>query len=66
VGRIKSTNIKKAAVELYRKHPDKFQENFESNKQELKGILEVESKQVRNKIAGYLCKLTKKGTKNSR
>lgn len=36
------------------KYPDKFTKDFEKNKEELDKLIELESKKIRNKIAGYL------------
>ncbi len=46
--------IKNLARDLIEKYPDKFTKDFEKNKNELDKIIELESKKVRNMVAGYL------------
>lgn len=56
MGRIKSTMIKKAARQLLSLQ-QVFTEGFEHNKRLLGSTLP--SKSIRNKVAGYLARLTK-------
>ena len=37
-----------------RKHPDKFSTDFENNKELMKDFVDVNSKKIRNNIAGYI------------
>lgn len=60
MGRIKTTLIKRTANSLIKKYPDKFSENFEENKKAVEEVAEIQSKKLRNIIAGYLTRLTKK------
>ncbi|MEM4330833.1 MAG: 30S ribosomal protein S17e [Candidatus Pacearchaeota archaeon] len=57
MGRIKSKAIKRTALELLEKEGNLFSEEFEKNKNLLKGLFP--SKKIRNKIAGYLVRLKK-------
>jgi len=59
MGRIKSTAIKRNAREMVERHPEIFDKNFDKNKEKLKGCVICEKK-TRNKIAGYITKLSKK------
>ncbi|MDP2909352.1 MAG: 30S ribosomal protein S17e [Nanoarchaeota archaeon] len=60
MGRIKTTLIKRTANALVKKYPDKFAEDFESNKKSIEEIAEIPSKKLRNVIAGCITRLTKK------
>ena len=53
IGRIKQRFIKNTAKALIKKNPDKFSTSFEKNKEYLKELNVIESRSVRNKIAGY-------------
>ena len=55
MGRIKSKLIKRTAIQL--KEQIDFSENFNENKKFLGNI--TPSKKLRNKIAGYLTRLTR-------
>ena len=54
MGRIKSTLVKRTAVNLL-KEENKFTEEFETNKALLKNSMP--SKRLRNKIVGYVSRL---------
>ena len=56
MGRIKSTQIKRAARRIFEEHPKRFSTDFEKNKKAVEGLLET-SKKFRNAIAGYVTKL---------
>jgi small subunit ribosomal protein S17e len=60
MGRIKSAWIKKLGKKLVKEHPDRFTTDFETNKLVLKELNVVDSKKIRNKIAGYIVRLLKK------
>jgi len=60
MGRIKTTMIKRTANTLIKTYPEKFTEDFEKNKQAVEELSEMESKKLRNIIAGYLTRLTRK------
>ena len=60
MGRIKTTLIKRTANTLIKKYPEKFTENFDENKKAIAEVAEVQSKKLRNVIAGYITRLTKK------
>lgn len=61
MGRIRTTYVKKKAKELFEKYEDRFKEDFEENKKILNEIIDVPSKKIRNKIAGAVTHLAKKG-----
>ena len=60
MGQVKNVFIKHLAKSLIEKYPDKFTKDFEKNKEELDKLIELESKKIRNKVAGYLVHLMSK------
>jgi small subunit ribosomal protein S17e len=48
--------VKKMANELSERYPDKFTSDFNENKETIKNFAIVRSKELRNKIAGYITK----------
>jgi small subunit ribosomal protein S17e len=53
MGRVKTKNIKRTAEKLIEEYPDEFSEDFNENKIKVNKFTTVQSKTVRNKIAGY-------------
>ena len=51
---IKPAYIKKIGKELLDRYPEVFTKDFESNKEKVNELTNVESKTVRNRIAGYV------------
>ena len=51
---IKPSYIKTLGTELLNKQPANFSNNFDENKQQLSTSAVIESKRVRNRIAGYI------------
>lgn len=51
---IKPSYIKTMGTELLNKQRDNFSNNFDENKQQLSSSAVIESKRVRNRIAGYI------------
>ena len=60
MGRIKTTLIKRTGKKLYSEHKDEFKDKFEYNKKIVDGLVDVQSKKLRNIIAGYVTRLVKK------
>lgn len=60
MGRVRSLYIKRAARELLERYPDKFSTDFDKNCSALDELLKLESKSLRNRIAGYLTNLLKR------
>lgn len=57
MGRIKTTLVKRTAVEIFTKYPDSVDKDFEINKKVASQYAEIPSKKLRNTIAGYLTRL---------
>ncbi|WP_277553060.1 30S ribosomal protein S17e [Halobaculum limi] len=51
---IKPKYVKQLATLLLEKYPDSFNTDFETNKENVEKLTNVESKGVRNRIAGYI------------
>ena len=56
MGRVKSIAIKTLAEDLIKEHGKRFSDDFEKNKEVLGEIKKIESKRVRNIVAGYITK----------
>ncbi|HEB37455.1 MAG TPA: 30S ribosomal protein S17e [Thermoplasmatales archaeon] len=54
MGNIRQTNIKNIAIELVERFPDQFSTDFQQNKKKVEELTDVASKELRNKIAGYV------------
>jgi len=59
MGKVRPVFIKKVSKELVEKYPDVFLNNFEENKKNLQKYTVIQSKLVRNRIAGYITHLVK-------
>ncbi|MEM5776874.1 MAG: 30S ribosomal protein S17e [Candidatus Aenigmatarchaeota archaeon] len=60
MGNIRTTQIKNVSEKLVKMFPDKFSKNFEENKRIVSELLHIKSKDVRNKIAGYITHIVEK------
>ncbi len=60
MGRIRTTRIKTLGMSLLEKYPDEFCDDFRKNKEILDGLLNAESKKIRNVLAGYITHLVRK------
>jgi len=63
MGRIKTTPIKRRTLALFKKYHDSFGNEFADNKKHVDVFVETHSKKVRNVIAGYITRLTRKSSK---
>jgi len=57
VGRVKTTLIKRISQTLIEKYPDIFTEDFEANKKIVNELLVVDSKKIKDQVAGYITRL---------
>ncbi|MDI6825674.1 MAG: 30S ribosomal protein S17e [Candidatus Aenigmarchaeota archaeon] len=60
MGQIKNLTIKNMARNLIEKYPDKFTTDYEKNKEEMEKLVILESKKIRNMIAGYIVHIIRK------
>lgn len=54
MGRIKTIPIKTLGDQLIKDYSDKFTTDFEKNKTVLGGVKNIQSKKIRNVLAGYI------------
>jgi small subunit ribosomal protein S17e len=54
LGKSRATKKKRIADALLEKHPNAFSSDFDENKRIMNELLSIESKQLRNDVAGYL------------
>ena len=54
MGNIRPTFIKRTAIEILKKYPDQFNDDFQHNKEAVDRIAEISSVSLRNKVAGYI------------
>ncbi len=54
MGNIRQTNIKNIAFELLEKYKDTFTTDFDENKHLVSKYTTIESKVIRNRVAGYV------------
>ena len=59
MGNIKQTFIKRVARELFDRYPNEFTRDFEHNKKKVEELTTVQSKTIRNRIAGYITRLVR-------
>jgi len=65
MGRIKTTPVKNLAKEIISEHRDKLTTDFEKNKKIVSALRDIESKKIRNIVAGYITKEMEKAAKDS-
>jgi small subunit ribosomal protein S17e len=54
MGKVRPAYIKRIGRALMEQYPDRFNDDFEHNKQVVGQLVEGVSKRVRNRIAGYI------------
>ena len=59
MGRIKTALIKSKSQLIYKKNKDRFGKDFDLNKKVVIEVAEIQSKKIRNTIAGYITRLIK-------
>lgn len=59
MGNIRPTYIKRSAMELIKRYPDRLTDDFEQNKKVLSEIAHFQSQSLRNKVAGYIIRRRK-------
>ena len=65
MGKVRPLFIKRTARKLVNDYGDKFSLDFEHNKRVVEELLELPSKRLRNKIAGYVTRLMKIASRTS-
>ena len=57
MGRIKTAQIKRLSNELLKEYSQQFSDKFDENKEKVVQFTDIESKKLRNVIAGQITKL---------
>ncbi len=57
MGRVRQTYVKRLARDLVDADSERFNDEFDDNKEELKETGEFTSKKLRNRVAGYITTL---------
>ena len=60
MGNVRPTYIKRVAIELVEKYPDRFTDDFEHNKSIVNELTDVSSTVMRNRITGYATRYRKR------
>lgn len=53
MGNIRPNYIKRVAIELVDRYPERFSGDFEANKAAVNDLTDTSGKKMRNRIAGY-------------
>ena len=64
MGRIKSIAVKNLGREMIAVHGDRFSTDFDKNKKIVDEIRSIDSKKIRNVVAGYITKEMEKAKKS--
>ena len=63
MGRIRTTFVKATSEKIYARYKDKFDRSFDNNKKSVDEAARINSKKLRNVIAGYVTTLVRKKSK---
>jgi|TARA_Y100000310_G_C20691451_1_gene822532 small subunit ribosomal protein S17e len=58
MGRIKTVLVKRITKQLVKEHGEEFSDDFDKNKEVLAKYTNIESRKIRNVVAGYASRLT--------
>jgi small subunit ribosomal protein S17e len=59
MGKIRPTYIKRVAIELVKRYPEKFTEDYQHNKAAVEEVTDITNSKLRNRIAGYVTRFRK-------
>jgi len=57
LGKVRPEHVKKTAYKLVEFYPDKFNTDFQNNKEVVQSLVQISSSKLRNRIAGYITRL---------
>ncbi|MEM5811937.1 MAG: 30S ribosomal protein S17e [Candidatus Aenigmatarchaeota archaeon] len=57
MGRVRTSMVKNIAEKVFAEHREKFTKDFNHNKKVLESLVNIKSKTLRNRIAGYITSL---------
>jgi small subunit ribosomal protein S17e len=59
MGNIRPKFIKRSAIEMLKKYPEHFNDDFDHNTQIVSKVAEIYSTSLRNRVAGYITRYRK-------
>ena len=59
MGRITQTRVQRLGMTLIQTYPKKFNANFDNNKKSVNTLAEVQTKKLRNQLAGFITRKIK-------
>ncbi len=59
MGKVRTLLVKRTAKKLLSMYPELFTDNFEHNKMVVRKLVDIPSKKMKNRIAGYITHLVK-------
>jgi len=59
MGKVRTAMVKRTARRLLSMYPSLFTDSFEKNKELVRKLVDIPSKRVQNRIAGYVTRLVK-------
>ena len=59
MGNIRPTYIKRVAIELVKRYPERFTDDYQHNKSAVEEVTDIQNPKLRNKIAGYVTRFRK-------
>lgn len=65
MGRVKNVAIKNLGKDMLKQHPEEKPSNFDEAKSFVTKNKKIESKRIRNMVAGYIANEARKGKKGS-
>ena len=57
LGNVKPAFVKRIALELIEKFPEEFTDDFEKNKMLVERLTTISTKNLRNRVAGYITRI---------
>ena len=63
-GKVRTGSVKRIALELMERFPEKLTTDFENNKKLVGSLTNISSKKLRKKVAGYITQLQNQKKQN--
>lgn len=57
MGKVRPEHVKRISKQLVERYPKKFTKDFENNKKLVEALTNINSKKLRNRVAGYTTQL---------
>lgn len=57
MGKVRPEHVKRISKQLVERYPEKFTKDFENNKKLVEALTNINSKKLRNRVAGYTTQL---------